>query len=74
MYGCHISDCKSDKDMHQILFTRSDLHLGAEHVLEHTAHILCSYPPESVVENRGSVSRKKLKCVVGLEFLQTRKT
>jgi len=29
-------------DVYHSIFTRSDLYLGAEHVLEHTAHILAS--------------------------------
>jgi len=47
--------CESDKDVYQSLFMRSDLYLGAEHVLEHIAHILCHYQQESVVESMGSV-------------------
>jgi len=50
-----LSDCKSDKDVYHSVFARSDLHLVAEHIQEHIAHILCSYPQESVHENMGSV-------------------
>ena len=44
-----LSDCKFDKDVYLSVFTRSGLFLLAQHVLEHIAHILCGYPPESVV-------------------------
>jgi len=53
-----LGGCTSDKDVYNSVFTRSDLSLGAEHVLEVIAHILCSYPPETVVESMGSVQEK----------------
>jgi len=53
-----LSNGKPDKDVHHSVFTRSDLYLGAEHFLEHVAHILHSYPPESIVESMGSVIEK----------------
>jgi len=40
-----LSGCESDKDMHHSVFMRSNLYLAAEHVLEHIAHMLYSYPP-----------------------------
>jgi len=54
-----LCDCKYDKDVHHSVFTRSDLYLGAELVLEHIAHILCSYHSKSVVESIGSVLENK---------------
>jgi len=52
IYRCcnSLSDYKSDKDVYHSVFTRSDPYLGAENVLQVTAHILCSYLPNSIVE------------------------
>jgi len=60
MYGCYdsLTDCKSDKDVYQSVFMRSDLYLGTGPVLGHITQILCSYPLESVVESMGSVLEK----------------
>jgi len=44
--------------VYQSVFTRSDLYLGAEHVLEHTTHILRNYPLESIMESINSVLLK----------------
>jgi len=52
------SDCESDKDMYHSVFRRSDHYWGAEHVLEHIAYTLCSYPSESVVGRMGSALEK----------------
>jgi len=44
------SDCRSDEDMYHNVFTRSDLYLGAKHVLE-VKPTLCNYPLEFIVES-----------------------
>jgi len=56
IYGCRdsLSDCKFDQSDKMCIkvFTRSDLHLGAEHVLEHAAHILCTLQLSARVHSR----------------------
>ena len=73
LWEISLSNTINDKDMYQSVFTRSDLYLGAEHVLEHIAHILCSYPPESIVESISGVLEKVCEVRGGSKFLQARK-
>ena len=47
--------CQNDIDIYHKVFSEPSLYLEAQHILATIAKIICSSPPESVVESMGSV-------------------
>ena len=50
-----LGNCETDIQIYHKLYSCSDLYVGAEHILSTLAKIMCSSPPESIVESMGSV-------------------
>ncbi len=53
-----LSDCNTDFQMYHKIYSVNNLYVGAEHILSEIAKIICSSPPESIVESMGSVIEK----------------
>ena len=68
----YLALCNTDIDLYHEIFTKEDLYRGATHVLAKIATILCSNPPESVVESMGSII-ERIKDVRGASKAQRTK-
>jgi hypothetical protein len=51
-------DCNTDVQLYHNVYSDRNLFIGAEHVLSEIAKIICSSPPESIVESMGSIIEK----------------
>lgn len=51
-------DCETDFEICHKVYSARNLYVGAEHVLSTIAKIVCSSPPESIVESMGSIIEK----------------
>ena len=53
-----LQNCQTDIQIYHKVFSEPSLYIGAQHILATIAKIICSSPPESVVESMGSVIEK----------------
>ena len=53
-----LADCETDIQLYHKVYSVHNLFVGASHVLANIAKIICSSPPESVVESMGSIVEK----------------